>query len=79
MAYSNKGFDEVAVNFVGIEALCSKYRTTFPSGSKLHNHLKSGCLEMTSPSLPTQAVSSIFIIVSKAVHQFFGFGLTFRG
>lgn len=34
---------------------------------------------MTSPSFSAEATSSIPIITSKAIHQFFGFGLVFRG
>lgn len=79
VAYLDKGFNKIAVNFDGIEALCTKCRTTLPSKSKLHNHLKSGCLEMTLPFLPTQTALFIPIIASKAVHQFFGSGLVFRG
>ncbi len=79
VSYSNEGFDKVTVNFVGIETLCTKYRATFPSRSKLHNHLKSSCLETSSPSLLAQAPSPIPVIASKAVHQSFGSGLAFRG
>ncbi len=79
VSYSDEGFDEVAINFVGIETSCTKCRATFPSRSKLHNHLKSGCLETISPSLPVQAPSPIPVITSKAIHQSFGSGLAFRG
>lgn len=79
MTYSDEGFDKIAVNFVEIEASCSRCHTTFPSKSKLHNHLKSGCLDTPSPSFPAQAALSIPIIASKAVHQSFGSGLVFRG
>lgn len=79
VSYSDEGFDKVAVNFVRIETLCTKCRASFPSRTKLHNHLKSSCLEKSLPSLPAQAASSIPIITSKPVHQSFGFGLAFRG
>lgn len=42
VTYANKGFKEVVVNFVRIEALYNKCRTIFPSKKKLHHHLKSG-------------------------------------
>ncbi len=77
--YADEGFEKVAVNFVGIEASYSKYRATFPSKSKLHHHLKSGCQEVTSLSFPARLASAIPIIASKAVHQSFGSGLAFRG
>ncbi len=79
MIYSEEGFDEIAVNFVGIETSCTKYRATFPSRSKLYNHLKNGCLERSLPALLTLAALSIPIIASKTVHQSFGLGLLFGG
>ncbi len=79
VTYSNESFDEIAVNFVGIEASCIKCRAIFPSRSKLYNHLRSGYLEISLTTLPTQAVSSIPIIASKIVYQSFSLGLAFRG
>lgn len=79
LTYLDEGFDKIAANFVRIETLCSRYYTTFPSRSKLHNYLKSDYLEMFLFSLPTQATLSIPIIASKTVHQSFNFGLVFRG
>lgn len=79
VTYADKDFEEVAVHFVAHEALCSKCRATFSSKTKLHYHLKSGYQEAISPSLPAKHAFSIPIIASKAVHQSFGFGLTFRG
>lgn len=53
LAYLDKGFDKVFVNFVRIETVCSKYRSLFPSKSKLHIHIKSGC--MGDALLPTSS------------------------
>lgn len=78
VTYLDKGFDEIAVNFVRIEAFCIKCHTIFPSRSKLYKYLKSGCLEMSLPAFLTQAASSIPIIASKTVHQSFVSGLAFR-
>ncbi len=77
--YSDEGFDKMTINFVGIETSCTKYYATFPSRSKLHNHLKSSYLEMSLFAFPPQNASSIPIIASKTVHQSFGSGLAFRG
>lgn len=44
ITYSNKGFDGVIVNFVGIETSCSKCYSSFPSKLKLHKHIKVGCV-----------------------------------
>lgn len=79
VTYTDKGFKEVVVNFVQIEALCSKCRTTFFSKMKLHHHLKSGCQEVTSSSFPTEQASFIFIIAFRAVHQLFGSRFSFKG
>lgn len=78
MAYSDKIFEEVAINFVEIEAVSTKCRVTFSSRSKLYNYLKSGCLEMTLLFVPTQAALSIPIMASKTIHQFFSSGLIFK-
>ncbi len=79
VTYADKGFEEVAVNFVGIETSCTKCRATFPSKSKLHYHLKGVCQEVTSPFRPPELASAIPIIPSKTVHQSFSSGLAFRG
>lgn len=67
------------MNFVSIETFCTKCRTTFLFISKLHNHLKSSCLETFLHSFLTQTASSISIIASKTVHQSFSFRLAFNG
>ena len=41
--YSDKGFEEVIANFVGIETVCSKCSSSFSSKLQLHKHLKAGC------------------------------------
>ena len=50
LAYSDEGFDKDFVNFVGNEAVCSKWRSSFPSKLKLHMHIKSGCVGDVLPS-----------------------------
>lgn len=55
MVYLDKDFEEVAVNFVEIKTLCTKYYTTFPSKSKLYNHLKNSYLQVASPFFSVQA------------------------
>ena len=42
--YSDKGFDKVNANFVGVEASCGKCRASFFSKSRLHKHFKDGCV-----------------------------------
>lgn len=78
MIYLDKGFDKIAINFIEIETLYTKCCPIFLSRSKLFNHLKNGCLEMTSPFFPIQAISFISIITFKVIYQFFGSGLAFR-
>lgn len=79
LSYSDEGFDEVFVNFVGIEAVCSKYRSSFPSKSKLHMHIKSGYMGKTLSSACPQSSSSIPVIVSKAVFTSLGSDFSFKG
>lgn len=79
VTYSDKGFDKVLVNFVGIETTYLKCRSSFPSKSKLYKHLKAGCVEEASPLSSAQPSSSIPIVMSKAIHQSLGSGLGFRG
>ena len=79
LAYSDDGFDEVFVNFVGIEVVCSKCRSSFPSKSKLHTQIKSVYVGDASLSASPQLSSFIPVIVSKAMHTFLGSGFSFRG
>lgn len=79
VTYSDEGFDKVIINFVGIEISYSKCYSSFPSKSKLHKYIKTGCIKEALPSSSTQPSSSIPIIASMAVHQSFGSGLAFRG
>ena len=79
VAYLDEGFDEVVINFVGIETSYSKYHSFFPSRSKLHKHIKAGGVREALPSSSTQLFSLIPVVVSTAVHQSFASGLAFRG
>lgn len=40
VTYSDKNFDKVLVNFVGIEMTCLKCRSSFPLNSKLQKYIK---------------------------------------
>ena len=79
LAYLDESFDEVFVNFVGIEAVYSKCHSSFPSKSKLHMHIKSECVGGASSSASPQPSSSIPVVVSKAVYASLGSGFGFRG
>lgn len=79
LAYLDEDYNEVFVNFVGIEAVCSKCRLLFPSKSKLYIYIKSGCVRDALPSRSPHLSSSIPVIVSKAVHMFFRLGFSFKG
>lgn len=68
VTYSNKGFDEVIVNFVGIEMTCLKYHLSCLSKSKLHKYVKAGYIEEASPPSSNQSSSSISIVMSKTIH-----------
>ena len=79
--YSDKGFEEVIANFVGIETVCSKCSSFFPSKSQLYKHLKVGCAGavQATPLLPTEPALPIPIVESKAIIPSLGSGLVFRG
>lgn len=42
--YSDKEFYKVDANFVGVKTLCGKCGAPFSSKSRLHKHLKNGCI-----------------------------------
>lgn len=79
MIYLNKRFDEVFVNFVRIEAICSKCHLLFLSKSKLHKHIKSEYVEEILPFPSLQTFLSIRVIVLKVVHASIRSGFRFNG
>lgn len=48
-AYLSKCFNEIFINFVGIEVVYSKCHSSFFSKLKLHRHIKSECIGETLP------------------------------
>ncbi len=42
--YIDEPYDELQVNFVGIELVCNRCTSAFPSRSALHKHIKNGCI-----------------------------------
>lgn len=78
--YLDKGFKKVIANFVGIEIDCSKCSSSFFSKSQLQNYLKASYVEAVQAILflPTQPVSPIPIVESKAIILSLGSGLAFR-
>lgn len=83
--YSEEG-DDMVVNFLGIDSICNKCQSSFPSRLALHKHLKLGCSTGLQPA-PTPAVLSqlpvengqIPVVRSSASLQGTGFGFAFRG
>lgn len=77
--YSDKGFDKVDTNFVGIESLCDKYRSSFFTKSQLHKHLRDDYTGLIRSLLPAafELALLIPIIKSKAVLPTMGSGLAF--
>lgn len=49
--YSDKGFEKVIINFVGIETVCKKCSSSFPSKLQLYKHLKVNCLKTMQATL----------------------------
>lgn len=79
LTYSDEGFNEVYVNFVGIETIYFKYHSLFPLKSKLHTHIKSECMKETLSFAFLQPSLSIPVMVLKAVHISLRLGFKFRG
>ena len=79
--YSDERFDKVDANFVGVETSCGKCGAPFSSKSRLHKHLKGGCISSLQPSISGAPApnSPIPIITSKSVVPAMGSGLAFRG
>lgn len=50
VTYLDKGFEEVVVNFMGIETTCLKYCSSFLSKLKLHKHVKADYVKEALPS-----------------------------
>ena len=80
--YTNEPYDELQVNFVGIESMCDRCSNSFQSCSALHRQIKLGCnafvrraVEETSSDIP----SSRPILCSAAKLSAPGSGLAFRG
>ena len=78
---SDKGFDELDANFVGIESLCRKCGNPFSSKSQLHKHLKESCTGLVQTPLPISPAPALAIpiIESKTIVPAMGSGLAFRG
>lgn len=66
VGYSDKNFDEVIVNFVGIEAACIRCNVSFSLKLQLYKHLKAGCMKKPQAALflLTHSPSPIPIIKS---------------
>ena len=80
--FTNEGYEELQVNFVGIESMCDHCSTSFQSCSALQKHIKSGCnalgrraMEETGSDPPSPRP----VLCSAAKLSAPGFGLAFRG
>lgn len=79
--YSEKSFEEVIINFVGIEIVCLPCNSSFFSKLQLHKHLKAGYTKVMQAMsfIPTQPALSIFIVKLKVIISLLGLNLAFRG
>lgn len=68
VSYSNKGFDKIIVNFVGIETTCLKCHLSFLLKSKLYKYVKVSYVKEASPPASTQPSMSIPIVMSKTIY-----------
>ncbi len=80
--FTNKGYNELQVNFVGIESMYNRYSASFQSCSALYRHIKLGCnaLERIAvPEMSSYPSSLRPILCSAAKLSAPGSGLAFRG
>lgn len=79
--YTNKGYQELQINFVGIKSSCHYYNTFFQSRSTLYKYVKEGCkiLKVTAYSETAILLSLQPIIKSVAKLSAPGSKLAFRG
>ncbi len=78
--YTDEPYDELQVNFVGIESVCNRYTSAFPSRSALHKHIRNGCIlfqEVVAEMGPSPS-SARPILKSTARLSAPGSGLAFR-
>lgn len=79
VTYLNKDFNKVIINFVEIEITYLKCQLSFLLKSKLHKYVKANCIEEALSFSFAQLFSSIPIVLLKAIYQFLGSGLIFKG
>lgn len=80
--FTNKGYEELQVNFVGIKSMCDCYSTSFQSYSALHRHIKSGCNTLRRIAVAktgSDPPSVRLVFYSTAKLSALGSGLAFRG
>lgn len=79
VTYLNKKFNKILVNFMIIKTTCLNCYLFFSLRSKLYPHVKAGCIEKALLFSSAQPSLFIFIVMSKAIHQFLRLGLEFKG
>lgn len=80
--FTNKGYKELQVNFVGVKSMCDCCLTSFQSCSTLHRHIKSGYNTLGKIAVAETGLdssSSRPVLCSTAKLYSPGSGLTFRG
>ncbi len=78
--YTDEPYDELQVNFVGIESICDRCTSAFPSRSALHKHIRNGCIPVEAVAETGPSPSSARpILKSTAKLSAPGSGLAFSG
>ena len=80
--FTNEGYEELQVNFVGIESMCDRCSTSFQSHSTFHRHIKSGCNTLVRRAMEETGSDPPFsrpVLRSTAKLSAPGSGLVFRG
>lgn len=72
--------NDLFVNFLGVESVCHRCKSTFPSKSLMHKHLKSNCIGQDQGNSATPAPAPVIhcIIKSTATTKAVRSGYAFR-
>lgn len=72
--------NELFVNFLGVESVCHRYKSTFSSKSPIHKHFKSNCVgqDQGNSTTPLPAPVLHHVIKSTASTKAVGSGYAFR-
>lgn len=77
--YTTEELDNLFVYFLAVESVCHRCKSTFPSKSLMHKHLKSNCVGQDEDATLPPAPVLHRVIKSTATTEVVGSGYAFRG